>query len=63
MWRAGHWVAGVTDLASREGCSLEASANESRPLLHPHHSDRDFQLSDVLLQWPLQEILNVEINT
>lgn len=50
---AGHWEVGVTHLASGERRPLEASPDESGPLLHPHHSDRDLQFSDILLQRPL----------
>lgn len=51
------YVHELTHLARGERRSLKTSANKTRPLLHPHHSDRDFQPPDVLLQGPLQEIL------
>lgn len=48
-WMSCVSVCAHTHLASGEGRSLEASSDETRPLLHPHHFDRDFQSLNILL--------------
>ena len=57
------YVCTCTHLAGGEGRSFETSTDKSRALIHPHHFDRDFKSSDILLQWSLEEIWNIQMNT